>query len=536
MARKLLGRLQIHGTLEAIDPLHTGCGEADYLTDQALATDGQGNLYLPGTSLAGALKNWCRNACGENLVNSPSSPWGYHSNNDQGNEVGHASYIFVENMIITMPDGVPFEIRDHVGIDDHYGTAADQIKFDRAVIPKGSLLKLELVVDLNGDDSISVNDNQTKSLIGYLLEYLQKHGIRLGGGKSRGLGRVKLKDEITISEELYTFEGVLAKLKGESPTLTVEKLKNAASIVLRLPNRCELDIHWRPLSPTFVKSSIDGLNIDTLPLLGGTAGGLAQLIPGSSVKGVIRQQAERIVRTLTNKHEPAWWNENGRQRFLDQLNEDLPLIQEVFGSRSEAESTDARKNMLGLGALSISDCFSKQSALSEAWNDYYYADGHAPTAAKDWQDSFHVAIDRWTGGAADTALFQVLDPIVSKDNKEPWEPFRLEIDLDRIADIANASNENSIDAETVQIASIVLLLLVIRDLSQQRIPIGFGGNRGRGEIEIEKVELRFEGNQFGLKENEVTLPEADLSSLGEQLSAWESAWQNCIDQEATNNV
>ena len=54
MARKMQARWKINGTLTAETPIHVGGMGGDADTDLALAINGGGNYYIPGTRLAGA--------------------------------------------------------------------------------------------------------------------------------------------------------------------------------------------------------------------------------------------------------------------------------------------------------------------------------------------------------------------------------------------------------------------------------------------------------------------------------------------------
>ncbi|HKV37962.1 MAG TPA: RAMP superfamily CRISPR-associated protein, partial [Blastocatellia bacterium] len=58
MARRVDSRLRIRCTLVARTPLHVGGMGADVDTDLALAVNGAGDFYVPGTSLSGALRGW----------------------------------------------------------------------------------------------------------------------------------------------------------------------------------------------------------------------------------------------------------------------------------------------------------------------------------------------------------------------------------------------------------------------------------------------------------------------------------------------
>lgn len=82
------------------------------------------------------------------------------------------------------------------------------------------------------------------------------------------------------------------------------------------------------------------------------------------------------------------------------------------------------------------------------------------------QQAYHVAIDRWTGGAAETMLYSGLEPFGIQ-----WEKLRLTLDLNRIP-------------EEEMLVAIAFMLIIIRDLSNNRIPLGYGVNRGYGSISI----------------------------------------------------
>ena len=127
MARSIQGRLIISGELVTQTPLHVGGVGEDVDTDLPLARNGAGNVYVPGTSLSGALCAWCESAFGESEA---QQVWGF-----QKDEAGFASYVFVEDALILNHDALSVEIRDGVGIDRQWGCAAEQIKYDRAVLP-----------------------------------------------------------------------------------------------------------------------------------------------------------------------------------------------------------------------------------------------------------------------------------------------------------------------------------------------------------------------------------------------------------------
>jgi len=81
-----------------------------------------------------------------------------------------------------------------------------------------------------------------------------------------------------------------------------------------------------------------------------------------------------------------------------------------------------------------------------------------------------VAVDRWTGGAADQMLFSAVEPF-----GVTWEPIQLRLHLQNL--------------ETKE-AAMALLWLLLRDLWEGNLGLGFGVNRGYGAIKVSMIELR----------------------------------------------
>ncbi len=571
MARILRSRIDVEGTLVALDALHPGSGVTDYRSDLSIAQDGEGNLYAAGTSLTGALRAWCERRFPAELV---ETVFGF-----QNKDKGHASFLFVEDGVLEDSNGTPLqdnhpEIREHVGLDDQYGTAAAGIKFNRAVVPAGTKIKFHLLLQIpqtfSATTSGKVSPDHARAMLAHLLTAMQSEdGIRIGAGKSRGLGRVQLT-ECSVCERSYGISGLSSRLGRASKSQTGSNDAGLSATIeqwaaqhtrTHIP-RIRIEIHWTPQLPTMSKSSIDGLLVDTVPLLGATNDGTAPLIAGSSLKGIFRSRAELILRTIRKRYQPDWAQrgEGYRQdkRFRQQLGENLPLIASLFGRKGSRGTSDEN----ALAALSVMDCFSKGIQSPLRWAQLFEGvTGNAAAESVDrgesdhqlamkavqqaklnvgrpgWKVAFHNAINRWTGGTVDNKLFQVLEP-----HSEVWHPFVLELDLDRIG--KTYSNDGATDngnAEMLRKQSLVLLLLVLRDLTKQRIPIGFGGNRGLGEIAVSSINMKpIEGQPFGLRKplntTETQSPfsafeENDLKDLKEAL---ETAWQTILPQPEQN--
>lgn len=510
MARKIKSRWRVKGTLVAETPLHVGGMGQDPIVDLSLAMDGQGNYYIPGTSLAGALRGWMTGAGSKGSQSEDPSEvdklWGFQ--NAKGDD-GHASFIVVEDA----PIKTRFtEIRDGVGIDRISGTAAEGIKFDRAVLPKGTEIPLELTIE-DPDRHLASSELALDTLLA-----LEQGEISLGGGKTRGLGRVTLKNCTVIKQDFASFKGILNTLRGQGDPGELDRKGSSAS-----RSRMGIAIHWQPVGPVMVKAEVEGNAVDMLPLTSRVEGGsLSFVIPGSSVKGALRSQAERIMRTLLQQDIPN--DGDPKQRFLDQT-KGLPIIRELFGeaARMEENGNGRRKQLGYLGSLKIDDCYAQSVRLSaEQWQEISTAEDSQHLVAalnqanlNQTQQAFHVAIDRWTGGAADGFLYSTLEPMGIQ-----WDPIHLRLDLDR--------------AGEKHLSVVALLLLLLRDMAQGRIPIGFGVNRGLGAIEITQVEFSVQGNpqRLGRLANldKVSLENGDISQIPEVvLKPLQEAWKQEVN-------
>jgi CRISPR/Cas system CSM-associated protein Csm3 (group 7 of RAMP superfamily) len=98
---------------------------------------------------------------------------------------------------------------------------------------------------------------------------------------------------------------------------------------------------------------------------------------------------------------------------------------------------------------------------------------------KHTQQAFHVAIDRWTGGAADSFLYSNLEPM-----NVDWEPIEISLKLPLKLPQRDEPELKSY---------LALLFLLIRDLQSDRIPLGYGVNRGMGAIAINNIKLTGSG-------------------------------------------
>ncbi|MFN7357262.1 MAG: hypothetical protein ACK5UZ_18465, partial [Pseudanabaena sp.] len=177
-----------------------------------------------------------------------------------------------------------------------------------------------------------------------------------------------------------------------------------------------------------------------------------------------------------------------------------------------------------IGALAVDDCYAIVNISENQWQDITSAEKELPlrnaldqAGLNNTQQAFHVAIDRWTGGAADGFLYSTLEPMGVN-----WEPIQLTLDL----------NPERLPVKD-QLPIVALLSLMLRDLSTGKIPLGYGVNRGMGAIVINNIKLTGSGLDTLLPSLNfpLDLQGGNTADLGQEvLQQLTSAWQAKIIQ------
>ncbi|MBL7618809.1 RAMP superfamily CRISPR-associated protein [Frankia sp. AgB1.8] len=582
--RPLHTRLRVAGWLRLGAPLHVGGLGLDADVDLTVAVDGQSRLYVPGTSLAGVFRSWLVGEADVTDVDerSPLALWGYALRadadpDDPGERRGRrvaapearASRIVVRDALVCArrpadpitPPGdeellapARLEVRTSVGIDRHSATAADRILYSRAVVPAGAYLHLELDVESGADPAVQALD---RARLGALLGALAAGELRLGAAVSRGLGKVQLDEDVHIVEhDLTSRAGLLAFLRdptGEngvpgSPRVQLADLRGADDY--RTPvELLTVTIDWAPRAPVMVRADRAGLVADTLPLAGAggepdDAGKVRLVLPGSSLKGAWRAHAERILRTTAGRPVAASAT-SAPEEFHDQLRDEcLRPAWALFGeppraARAAGGEFDVDGVPWGRGALRVDDCVSARPLDAGEWGLLVRGEPSSRVVAEGLPDddsrftrqlrnwlaeaglaqADHVAIDRWTGGAADKLLFSVLEPW-----RVAWRPLTLTLDVTRLRQLdAGSADAAPVDAAPRWQVVVALLLLLLRDLSAGRIPLGGSVNRGFGDVAVSRVGLRWTGRSpaGSPPDGEVTLADLLGTELGAELvDAW----------------
>ena len=182
------------------------------------------------------------------------------------------------------------------------------------------------------------------------------------------------------------------------------------------------------------------------------------LLPGTSIRGALRSRCSRIARTVlaaqSKGQELASFTRDGRPIDVhEQLAADPNLVRYMFGT------TKYR------GAISVYDCETMPGKLG------------SPIEVP------HIAIDRWTGGVVEGALFcELIYP------NAQWQPIELEIDPERLKRNVRIESLDTMidDAEVLDRAraSWCLLCLALAELCAGTLPLGGKTTRGLGQVEV----------------------------------------------------
>ena len=463
--------------------LHIGTGKGGNPTDSPLRRASDGRLVLSGRSLGGALRTLATRlaprlglgTCKALIAGHEETPcrcdvcrlFGelYPSEEDAGAQGGTASLLWISDAYAK--EGEPqTHVRDGVGIARNRGTAAANVKFDLEVALRDTVFSVRMrLVDTEPSDDA---DKRAMLLVAALDEWAAGRG-RLGGNVARGLGRFTLTITGCKRTQVETGEQLIAFLKSDRPwALGVE---DSEWLERSRADRQGKIQPWRkeaPMAGGFVMveftlgstgpflindplvAALSGF--DHAPLLEVAFGDNRRpVLSGGSLRGALRSRAEKIARTLaTRKHQT-------REAFLEHCPACDPLVgqKEATLASCDARLSISDEDEVPEEALCLScRLFGSTRRGSRLWVDDATWDAPDPTV-DDWKAQDFLAIDRFTGGGLDGAKFDAAPLTKARftarltlyDPKE-WE--------------------------------LGWLLLVLRDLAEGEIPIGFGAAKGYG--------------------------------------------------------
>lgn len=476
--REIAERWIIEGALELLTPTHLGNGDSDPSIDLPLVTDSyDGRATLNGSSLAGALRHYLnekldgyephtdpdtKRRSHREKVNSPAAQlFGERPGFDlkrrerENAKDGQQSRLLISDAL-GREKTPQIDVRYGVRIEPTRRTAADKALFDMQLLAAGSIfdLRMELLV-ADGADT-----EELRTLLAAALRGLQTEEIPLGSRKGRGLGECRVSDWHVWRYDLHTKDGLKGWLthgrvepewrsyqqapkRGDDIVsllgVELQKLdqRNSAREIFSVRAKFDID------GSLLVRSGFEEDGPDVVHI-----GGADQpVLPGTSLAGVMRGQALRIARTLAADPQRA-----------------ILLVDELFGIMPEGNPEGRRAGRVRVREQKITG----SKALVQS----------------------RVKIDRFTGGASETALFEE-QPAFGGHVELVWELRRALPDEDETEKPAHRAQ-----ADKRFQAEVGLLLLMLKDLWTGFLPVGGGANVGRGRLMGIEATLRHVGGGF----------------------------------------
>lgn len=452
----IVGKIVITGRMKLASPLLIGSGQDDYLSDndrdihvmKVMVDKDKMQCIIPGTSIAGVLRELVAEQC--RMRNSGVNDRQVYKELYQlFGELGiMQSSIDVNDVTL---ENAQLAYRDGVCIDEDMGSAVDGAKYDYESVDRGAEGNLRLVITLRGIHTNNPVKWQTAEIrpeimnvVCYIRECLE-NGIRLGAMTAKGLGKVKVDN---VQAGLYDFanpKDVVNWLSQQIPdTRMAGKLLQEKSIWNDSNNRMSVEADFALRSSLIIRDygtevkTDDGRRV-TISLKNRKE----YIIPGTSIKGVLRHQAAYILNSLGN-----------RKAYLSNL----------MGAAESGKSNETTEGRV----------------KSRFFVDEVYIEA-GKKAAVQAKDVTRNRIDRFTGGTIESALFAER-PLWQHDDRVPTVHMRFII---KDADEKDAG----------------LALFLLKDLWQGKIAIGGEAGIGRGTLKGLTAKINYHEDKYEMDMN-----------------------------------
>lgn len=284
---RLLNTIRYNVKATTVSPLSIKDGEDN------LKIDGlTGKMYIPGSSIAGAFRNYYENYIDKDSDENFNKLFG-------GKKTGMSQVTFYDSYLINDYVKEATSLRPGIKMDSKRLTVevSDDIKksgkkFKRQFLNEG--LSFDFTFELNNyEDDVEEFENKQKKLEN-LLRAFSIGDISLGSNKMVGYGRFKID---SVSKSVIDFTNINDLLKFMfRETEGNEITQDIVGGGYETP-KVRFKIKGKTVTPVLVKDEVirlsneaDGINIKD------SKGNY--IIPGSSIKGVIRSRAERLHKTF----------------------------------------------------------------------------------------------------------------------------------------------------------------------------------------------------------------------------------------------
>ena len=266
MSNKVLKKIVRKIDIEFISPVCVSNGE-DEFTDADVMVDYDGKPFIPGSSLAGAMRDYLKLDFG------------------LGSIEGDMSSFYISDL--TFDEVLSRSVRDGIRLDEHKQTI-EGAKYDMEVIDAGAKgsFYMELIIREKTDESKYMNQWRT------IISGFHDQDIRLGMKKTRGYGECEI---LSVSEKVYTAENIKEYVDAYK-TETYENLADIKESVWDKPSNLFTNI----MVPLELKG---GISIRTYSAKKGepdysqiTGKNKKAVIPGTSISGALRSRMSQFLK------------------------------------------------------------------------------------------------------------------------------------------------------------------------------------------------------------------------------------------------
>ena len=411
--------------LEATTPLKTASGKSDFFVDAPVLKDWNGLPMILGTSIAGVLRKSFEEKEANELFGDKNGSRLLVSNAhllDETQKLHHSLGIKNRSKFLKKYNNLP--IREHTAIT-HNGVAKEHSKFDEEVVYAGSRFKFELEF-IGEENNKSDEENWQK-----LLSLLNSPLFRLGGGSSKGFGEMKvescLESIYIIGKDYQDKPSNLNISKGSEKKLD----KQDDSIVYKISIKSD---SFFSFGAGFGDDEVDDIAVtEEVVKWDKSEGKFTEkqiLLPASSLKGAL-------------SHRVAFHYNKLEKNFIETIEE-------------------SPENYIGENNLAVATLFgASKSHKYEGKGKALFSDMFNDFNEDEVKIFDHVKIDRFTGGAIDSALYN--EKVMAQ--KDTWN---IKIILAKELDDTHIREAFE---------------LTLDDLCKGLLPLGGKVNRGHGIFE-----------------------------------------------------
>lgn len=270
--RKIINRTVYKISVKTASPICiSGTHYMSDLTDSDVIKDFNGRTFIPGSSIAGALRDY--------LEQNKDVKGLFGFNKDD--EDGQMSAIYISDLIFNGKQTLT--VRDSVKLTDEK-TAEDGSKFDIQVIDTGAKGVFFIETVSREDDSFDVASDTE-----YLLAALCENEICFGSKKTRGFGKIQIcniESTVYSKDNYQEYKNAYDDKAFSENDENVEKysLDSKKYIEIRVPLKMRGGISIRKYAARKGEPDFEHITANGKPV-----------IPGSSLAGAIRHRMKDIL-------------------------------------------------------------------------------------------------------------------------------------------------------------------------------------------------------------------------------------------------